>query len=115
MEDWSKGKPMEHSLKRLLPDLQLMGPQLLQYSQDRIQIRIQVKSLDADELTTPTAVALVLSGVNQFGVFDLDREFTPDQLYELAPVNDGEECFRRFIWTVGSRLQMALVSEIQIS
>jgi len=115
IEDWSKSKPMEHNLKRLLPDLQLMGPQLLQYSQDRIRIRIKVKSYDADELTTPTAVVLVLSGVNQFGVFDLDREFTPDQWYELASVNQGEASFRRLIWTAGSRLQMALVSEIQIT
>lgn len=115
MEDWSKVKPMGHSLKRLLPDLQLMSPQLFQYNQDRIQVRTQVKSLDSDELTTPTAIALVLSGVNQFGVFDLDREFTPDQWYELAPVNQGEASFRRFIWTAGFRLQMALVSEIQIS
>jgi hypothetical protein len=115
IEDWSKSKPMEHNLKRLLPDLQLMGPQLIQYSQDRIQIRTQVKSLDAVELTTPTAVVLVLSGVNQFGVFDLDREFSPDQWYELASVNQGEASFRRFIWTAGTRLQMALVSEIQIS
>lgn len=115
VDDWANGKPMEHGLRLLLPDWLLAGPQLLQYSQDCIQIRLQVKPQDSEDVTTHAMVRVALSGIHQFGVFDLYQNFTPDQWYELASLIEGETSYRRFIWTAGSRLQMALAADIQVT
>lgn len=118
--DWGKGKPMQRGLRLLLNEFRIVGPQLLEYQQDCIRVRCRIMPAYTAERGPEENVEIGLSGISLLGVYDLETEFSPDQWYELASVQEEDEdgetvTLRRIIWTAGERLHMALVQEVEVS
>lgn len=117
---FSKGIPLDRSLKLLVPEFCIIGPQRVEYHQNRVQLACRIAPMDQMGENQLERASLWFSDILLMGIYDLETEFSPDQWYELPAVEEKEEegktkTYRRLVWTSGKQLYQVLAAEVSMS